>query len=390
MNINLSKVIIIPIILLIPWASFLVKNFDGINQILFLILTILSTVIIIYNVSIMKNKIFFSFIFLIIYIFINNLLNYSSIIESVKLPMIILLALNSIVIMSYLRKNIIVQKKFILYGSYYILLVLLFFIIFDKLTGISYYDIHDSVTEGIAGNVSKYASILFPIFAIFIYYKQYLVALIQILLLLVTQRRSAVLAEAIFIITSFLPYIFNSYVFKNNLKKVISIFVIFIIIYTINYNQINELIFSFSNRLLDLTEGTAGGRKIFWMIALDYYLNFNTFELFFGKPGGLPLYINQYFGLTIGAHSDILDYLCNYGAVGLILYISIYISIFNYFWKYKNIAKYESSIGIALLLATFFLAISTGGFFYSLNLMYFIFTGYLIGVIELKKENNYE
>ncbi len=155
-------------------------------------------------------------------------------------------------------------------------------------------------------------------------------------------------------------------------------------------DQISSIITQNLNRLDDISEGSAGGRKIFWAIALNFYLSFDTVNLFFGEPGALPQFLDQKFGLAIGAHTDILDFLCNYGAIGLILYLSIYISIFKYFWNYRKLAKKESVTGCALIIAMFFLSITTGGFFYSLNLMYFIFTGYLVGVIELKRENNYE
>lgn len=388
MSINYPKFLIILLMLLIPWSSFLAQKVAIVNQVLFSILSL----VIIFLISYKGIKIRYSFIkvflFFTLFIFIINLISYDSINEIIKLPLIILLSTFSLLLSHYLTIQKIIDKKLILIFSIYTLIVIIFFVLIDKVNGVVYYSLkNDAITEGIAGNISKYSAILFPVLAILIYLQKYFLSFIQIILILITQRRSALLGEVIFILIYVLPNIFNIYIIKKNLKRIIISLFLLLITSLFFIEQINTLISSFTNRLED-TSG--GGRKVFWALAFDFYLSFDAFNLFFGNPGALPEFLDQKFGMAIGAHSDILDFLCNYGAIGLLLYLSIYISIFKYFLNNRDIALKESITGISLIISMLFLSITTGGFFYSLNLMYFLFTGYLVGVTELKKENNYE
>ena len=391
MSLNYIKILLIILVGLVPLSSFLSENFSILYQLLFTVLSIIIILIFLYKGINLKYSFIKVLLFLTLFVFIINLITFDSINEIIKLPLIILLSTFSLIISRYLtiQKNI--NNKFLFMLSIYTLIVIIFFMIIDKINGVHYYAINTQlVTNGIAGNISKYAAILFPIIAILIYLEKYFFSFIQLILILITQRRSALLGEVIFIMINSLPYLFNVHIIKQNLKKIIislflvSIFSLFFI------DQITTIFNSAFSRLDEVKEGSAGGRKVFWALAFDFYLSFDTINLFFGNPGALPQFLDQKFGLAIGAHTDILDFLCNYGAIGLILYLSIYISIFKYFWNYRKLAKKESVTGVSLIIAMFFLSITTGGFFYSLNLMYFIFTGYLVGVIELKKENNYE
>lgn len=391
MKVNIFNFYLILFVMITPWASFLVIHIPGLNQVIYTILTILVFFTLLKN-GFDKKQFFIKILhILILFILIVNLISLDNIIEIIKLPLIIVLSTYSLILSKYLTYQKKINKNSLMFYSIYILIIILIFIVFDKINGISYYNYKsDAVTEGIAGNISKYAAILFPIIAIFMYLQKYFLSFVQFILILLTQRRSALLGEVIFIMLNIFPYVFSSYIIKQNFKKIIlTIFFIFIVSLFF-VDQIGNVIDQNLNRLGDISEGSAGGRKVFWALALNFYLSFDTFNLFFGNPGALPQFLDQKFGLAIGAHTDILDFLCNYGAIGLILYLSIYISIFKYFWNYRKLAKKESVTGCALIIAMFFLSITTGGFFYSLNLMYFIFTGYLVGVIELKRENNYE
>lgn len=391
MTFNIPNILFICLILLTPWASFIVKNFAILNQVIYLIITFSIGVYLFYT-GIYKKYLFIKiFLTLTLLIFIVNLLSMDSFVEMIKFPLIILLTVFSLLLSRYLTlTKFLTEKKIILFASY-IILILGLFIFIDKSNGISYYDTGTGiVSAGIAGNISKYAAILFPTFAIFIYHQKYFVAFIQIVLILLTQRRSGLLAELIFISILILPNIKNFFMLKFNFKKII----LFLFVFSSFFIYFNDIIFnaisSFLVRFDDITEGSAGGRKIFWALAFDFYLSFDTLSLVFGKPGALPVFLDAKFGLAIGAHSDIIDFLCNYGAIGLTLYLLIYISIFQFFLKNYTLARKESIIGMAYVVSMSFLSISTGGFFYSLNIMFFVFTGYLVAIIEMKKENQYE
>jgi O-antigen ligase len=391
MTFNISYFYLLSLIVITPWASFLAKHSNGLNQLLYTMLVFGIGSFLLYRGVYVKNLFIKLFFFLILYIFVINLILIDDLIEIIKLPLIVLLSIFSLLISRYLTLNNLLNDRKLFLFSIYTISVLALFIFIDKANGIQYYDLRNGiVSSGIAGNISKYAAILFPIFAIFIYLNKYLFAFIQFILIVITQRRSALLGEIIFLTISIIPNLFNIFVIKQNMKKIISSLILILLISFLFIDQISNLFLSVFNRLDDISEGSAGGRKIFWALAFDFYLSFDTANLFFGNPGALPQYLDQRFGLAIGAHSDILDFLCNYGAIGLLLYLSIYFFIFKYFWNCRFYAKKESITGIALIIAMFFLSITTGGFFYSLNLMYFIFTGYLVAITELKKENKYE
>lgn len=65
----------------------------------------------------------------------------------------------------------------------------------------------------------------------------------------------------------------------------------------------------------------SSGRFTFWKIDLLEYIKFNPFEKMFGSSFKFLEIINEkYFGLTIGAHNDLIELLLGIGFIGLLTY----------------------------------------------------------------------
>lgn len=99
-----------------------------------------------------------------------------------------------------------------------------------------------------------------------------------------------------------------------------------------------------SDRVLD------NGREMLREAALKGFENAPIYDqLFGGGCGAGGRYIKQYIGHYLAPHNAFVDVLCSYGIIGVILYSSIFISIFKMLNRYRgNAIVYRLSLGVLL------------------------------------------
>lgn len=392
MKINL-KILLYILLLFMPLTNYISKN---ISEQLVLVVYVPILILMLYLIMTiginLKDKITFWFLSFIMYVFIVNLFYMDSIVSILNLPIIMLLLWSSFAAARYITKikQLTIEKIFLF--SIYQLIIILIYIFIDKLNGVDYYVlVYTATTEtgGIGGNVAKYASVLAPLVAIFSYYGSLTFSSLNIFAILMTLRRSALISALIFFIIFYIPKMFKLKTLLITIRNTIIVCVtIIIVLKFINVDILNNFIKIFENRLDDLINGTGSGRSIFWGHAMDFYSSYSINEMLFGDPTGLIAYMKLKFGLAIGAHSDIIDFLVNYGVVGLLLYLTIFYNFILYFIRNYSLFNDESRTGISLITSIFFIAIVSGGMFITINIMLFIFLGYLVGVTEIKEDKN--
>jgi hypothetical protein len=392
MILNKNTLIFRILVLILIFAPVLGFLNNKINPLSSLIINMVLTIFLIFAYFILGRKldrkiffISFSFFFLAFYIIVINFSYGLSLSDSLNLPLrIIFLYLIFFLTYQFIYDN--KNSRFVFYFAIYFLAITAVFISIDLLNGVKYYTEHE-INFGIGGNVKKFSVILLSIFPIFIYFntKKYIV--INFILQLITVRRSALISMLIIYIIN---YLFN---FKFKINKILSLSIgllIFIIscFFILNYTSLGELIIVRINDLNVISgEGTGSGRSVFWGLALSLFNSFEDVIKLFGNPTVLTNYLERFFGMKIGAHSDILDYLINYGIIGLILYLMIFISFFKFFINNITDNPVESKIGLSLLIGQLFFSSVTGGFYDSFNSITFVFLGYLIGKIEIEKKD---
>lgn len=388
MKIEFTKSIFILFIIYLPLSGFIYEQYGSITQFISFIFIILFSISLL-RLKIIENnsRIVISFILLIIYIIIIHLFYFTyDLLKILSFPLTILNLFFAFILFTELVRKQIVSYKFLLISAVYQLIIILMFIFIDKINGVSYYSFTDhNVLGGIGGNISKYAAILFAITPIFLYNNNKYFYILNLIGIFLTLRRSAIIGS----ITNLFIFLFLNkkkqiFFTKRNLKFVI-IMLIAIIAISYKYTFIIDGIFSsIQERFVDMKDDSAGGRKIFWALTIDLFLSFNLTEMLFGHPGTLAPYLLKHFGMAIGAHSDVLDFLTSYGIVGLFLYLLNHFSFLTFFYKHRKVTPVESSLGISTVISMFIVSVTTAGYFYSLNLMTFIVYGFLVGTIQYK------
>ena len=148
------------------------------------------------------------------------------------------------------------------------------------------------------------------------------------------KRQSAV---GLAIVTAFsIKMIYQSY-FRNH-KRLALILLIPILYFGYKYvNKVsNDLILR--QERLERNESIDSGRFDLWAVALDGFKNDNEVSHWFGGgPGAGKRYIGAYFPIARAPHNGFIQYLCDYGYIGLALYILFFLILFGYVIKIRGI-----------------------------------------------------
>ena len=172
---------------------------------------------------------------------------------------------------------------------------------------------------------------------------------ILILFIILSQKRGAVTTSFLIAFLIFLYKIKENSNYKSKAKIFFSKFVliiitIFIIYFIINFLLSNDVI---TERFRGIEDDGGSSRDIIFMEILSKTLNSNKIiNLIFGY--GFVGSINFAFGGT--AHNDLLEVLSNFGLFGLIIFVSIWYSL----WKIirnRKLSKTDNYIVITILLA---------------------------------------
>jgi O-antigen ligase len=189
---------------------------------------------------------------------------------------------------------------------------------------------------------------------------------------------------AVFVRTGYLMFIVAVLVFiflrfKFTFKR-ISIILVTIIIITGGIFRLVQSNDAFRARLFDQRihdNNTIGsGRLIFWQNAYERWLNGNTFEIIFGiGMDNFKDYQYQKIGMRIFSHNQFFDSLVQNGLIGIILYLLMLISLFNFIRKRKHYKGYR--LAMSLFAAYLMFALVQGSSLFFPDLMFALSLAYL-------------
>lgn len=149
-------------------------------------------------------------------------------------------------------------------------------------------------------------------------------------------------------------YYYVSYVSQRSIaRKIFSIlcgvFILFLLInFTEYYVALNDL--TILERLSYVDEDGGSGRDVVWKHTWSMITNSSIPQLLFGH-GFNAVYSDSV--LKLSAHNDFLEIIYDYGFVGLLLFITLYIKLWHYYKKIKDTmpdvaGPFAASIIIAL------------------------------------------
>lgn len=193
--------------------------------------------------------------------------------------------------------------------------------------------------------------------------------------IIVTLKRGAILS----FISCNIVYIFLFFfhIKKSNILKLssialhvrvlISAFILFILFYM----QGDRLFERFSQEEFDLSNPQAGsGRILLYTSLINDFYNSDNIIFGFGSRASTFRYGEEFYE-SLNAHSDFLQFMYDYGLVGLLLIFFIYRKLFKDYYFFKN--KTTNYIYFALIISILLpINIFSGAFFGSMNLLYLL------------------
>lgn len=269
-------------------------------------------------------------------------------------------------------------KKYLVYVVLVYAIIQVFFIIQNP--AIEQNDYNSTVLLGGARNaVSIISEILTSIFVLFIFdfldKKRKIIPIIILILIAGALRRTAIVTTLLIIIYSFYSQSKN----VNILKLLIPSIILAITSFAIFSSELGLV-------LIERFQDKGGsGRLELWDYSVDILKKYDIYNLFFGKTGYMWQQTEQTYGVAMGAHNDILDFLLNRGILGLLLLLSFYFYFF--FRKFRKMDNQEIKI-IHFSSAIYFIItslLSGAGTFTPKNMYFFVIYSFIIGYLDSRK-----
>lgn len=308
-----------------------------------------------------------------LYIFVIDLSYGKNVLDSLVFPLKILFLL-SLFLASFFHKEKIISKNLVKKFLIWNMIIITIFIGFDYITKGPYYS---GIDYGVSKRPPFFGAFLVSILpGLIINYSRLLITILGMLIFL-TFRRSAWLAFTNGLFMFFL--LSKQRLSRKIVNSLLTIALILISIYLLVAEA--NLIPIFLKRISD---PTGSGRSIFWKLSLSLFnQEMDYFEKIFGNPTLLRSHLHSTFGIPIGAHSDFLDFLINYGVVGFLLYFLSIIVLFIIFSSKKCSPSSNNKIAaIAGLTAHVTNSLVSGGFFDTTSTYLF----FVLGVIAYAKQ----
>ncbi len=139
---------------------------------------------------------------------------------------------------------------------------------------------------------------------------------------------------------------------------------------------------------LEVESGTYGsGRSVFYLYALEGFKESKGLDFFFGHgEGGINLYLDKTFGIPISAHNGFLNMMYNYGLIGIIMYISLFVVLWRRINFFSNDNKRYRKVYILSLITFLYYNIVSHGYQDNSNLLLGVLWAYLFS-LPLSKSN---
>lgn len=229
------------------------------------------------------------------------------------------------------------------------------------------YSLEDIYEGNFTNNSSYTIALLFPFF--FLIRRRllhWLLIIPSFLLVLVAQKRGAILCASIFL----LSYLYISLRRSKTIIRFISLLVAILLMYLV-YNGSTFFFHRF-------VEGNTSGRNEMYSFYLSNWMDGSVLRLLFGN-GFYATMDLSFYGSHLYAHSDFVEVIYDFGLLGLCIYCSIIISILRFGFRQRKRSR-EASFFILSTMLIFILKASISGVYLDVggNLL-FITLGILMG-----------
>jgi len=212
--------------------------------------------------------------------------------------------------------------------------------------------------------------------------KGYIVGAVALLFVPLSLKRGAILAEAALCVSLLLAGyrlgLLREFI-RKNAHWIVGIVVVWSFICI---SQLQWVIKRFSS----LVEDGGSGRSQFYPLLFDRWREADPFHCLFGFGfWSAPEYIGRVWLEGVYAHSDVLELLHDYGAVGVLSYLMILVGffvLFRYTWRLRDVGIIIAASVSSLFLAT---GMISGNVMFRETVYLMIPFGYMVG--RLEKDN---
>ena len=211
-------------------------------------------------------------------------------------------------------------------------------------------------------------------------------AVTSILVLLFTAKRTGILIAIIGCVAYYISATKISGSSRQRLKKYIKYILILALVMTLAYILWREQIDKVLLRFNSLSEDEGSGRLDIWKYIIYLFNNSNSLQKLFGHGTHSILYNVKPNGLDIFAHNSFLEYLYDYGVIGISLLIIYVLAIVKKLFSYMK----KKTNDLPILVYTVVVMIFLSMFSYFFEQSYIILPiSIVLGIIfgEEKKEN---
>ena len=325
--------------------------------------------------------VFFSLFCFTCYHLFRTLFNNNVIIQDAVEPMIWVLILLNAYLLFYKSSVDVTEFRGLIYICFFVLSISSIPLILLRIQGLD--------TTGAFARPAYFAFTLFPFVFTQKKDKLQLVVIVSGLLLLIsTTKRTGIIA----CFASLIVYYFLELKLTGTLKQVMSKLFKYIIgiavglgitAWFIEYTNSNVI-----ERFMALSRDGGSSRDIIWSTTAERFSNFSWYDKLFGRGYLAVSREVAATGRDINAHNDFIEFLYDYGYIGLILLTLFWISLVMYFvFLYKRKSQMLSVYGSCLISLLIFCLFSYG-FVQSTTVNFLVmFIGFVLAKDPIKETN---
>jgi hypothetical protein len=236
-------------------------------------------------------------------------------------------------------------------------------------------------------NVAAYLVVsLYPIvlFASKSFSKEKIFILVCMISVFITIKRGAVIAFSLSTILYFLGDLIEQFSIKKMMLGITMLSVFALTVFYAVSEQEDRLDDRLSADQFDLNNSKAGSGRV-GMYTSIYNSWYDTEYFIFGHGNQEDSYRNL--GRRTHAHSDIFGFMYNFGLVGLLLILFLYVKVIMFFIEIKSNHQYNRYSVLAFLCVLFLVNLYSGLFYITETIYLFSFLPYLqIEVMNLEDE----
>jgi len=179
------------------------------------------------------------------------------------------------------------------------------------------------------------------------------IILLSIIIILFASKRAGIIVAAMSLVVYLLGNLYLAKSFKHKFKNFLMTILIMFIAVIVIQSILDEFNINIIKRLNNIAVDGGSGRTIIWKTVIEKYNNSSIAEKIFGHGYQSVYYRLMPLGKYSLSHNSFIEYLYDYGIVGislLVMIIAIIIKNTTYMLKYKKTDAVYMSMSIGMML----------------------------------------